>query len=253
MEPLWCVLLCWHTRPPLSCPLKYISQQLSLLVLGASFLVFSLEQHPSAYKTPQVSQHVPATLHPVLSSAARVILLKSESHYIIPLLGIIWWLPISEEREISIKWPTRLNTIPSAPASSHFSSLFALLQSNWALCCFLNKPRVFPTLYICFLLPRMLFPGHPAPYPPIRLCSSSTFSVSPILTTLLHILSTFHLLSCFSTCKPLGFITFQYVSICSFLVFIYWYINFMEARNVYPLVNSMREHCWLVHCSASMV
>ena len=41
----------------------------SLLVLGTSFLVFSLEQHPSAYKTPQVSQRIPATLQPVLSSA----------------------------------------------------------------------------------------------------------------------------------------------------------------------------------------
>lgn len=120
MEPLCCALLRFHTRPPLSCPLKYISQQLSLLVLGASFLVFSLEQHPSAYKTLQVSQRVPATLQPVLSSAAILILLKPESHYIIPLLEIIWWLPFSQEREISIKWPTRLNTIPSAPASSHF-------------------------------------------------------------------------------------------------------------------------------------
>lgn len=204
----------WVPEPSPSCPLKDISQKLSLLLLGASFLIFSL----SAYKIPQISQRFPATLEPVLSWTARVILLKPESHHVIPLLKIIWWLPVSEEREKSLKWPTRPNIIPSAPTS--FLLLIYSASVILGSLPFLEQAKSVPNLAPLHLLSSAwnAVPWTSCSLTSYRTCSSITFSVSSTLSTLFKTACSIHTPIPFpvsvSAPKAPGFTTFQYISVC---------------------------------------
>lgn len=119
---------------------------------------------------------------------------------------------------------------------------FPLICSDstyWALCFFLIMPRAFPTsaIYICFLLPGMFCPRHPAPSLPSGLCSNITFQrVLPWTPYLkLHALS-LHPIS------PLGV---HHLPICrvSYL--------FTSLYSVFPppACASWRQECMYIHGS----
>lgn len=131
VEPLCCPLLRLHTRPRF---LLLTQVHFPAVILSCPYikLVFFTRTTPIGFKTLQVSSSVslPHYIQPVLSSAARVILLKPESHYIIPLLEIIWWLPFVTGKGNIYKVANKAQHNSLCPSLISFFSLFALLQSN---------------------------------------------------------------------------------------------------------------------------